>query len=241
MIRATAITKIKLLSRSVARRFSTEKPAQVVSISQSHYLTAIANELRNPIDTIASYSEILVVSSQNSEIADSKRDYHDAILESSRQLQRILGELSEAADSNQNTAGFEQLIDVAEMLQSVAETLRNQAELKNLIIILRVIDEVEVRGELRRLRKVLLRLLSDAVAAVAVMDTISLEMRSTGDGGLEIAILSSVPWLPQTSFVKQIIASHGGKLLLKDLETAEFEVRLLLPAQRINWPSGRQT
>ena len=236
MIRVAAFTKLKLISRGLTRRFQAQNTPVTAVDNQSLYLAAIAKELRDPIATIAGYSEILAASLQDMETVDIRRDYHEAMLESSRQLQRLMDELTEVSQTERPTSAVAQPIDVAEMLEEAANLLREKAQLKQVSLILRVIEDVELVGDLRRLRKVFLRLMSDSIQAAPAGEIVAIEMRFLIGEGLEISFQGSAAWQPEVSFVRQIIESHGGRLDLGNANANDFEVRLIFPATKLRMP-----
>ena len=202
-------------------------------------LIVVSRELREPIDTIASYAELLVVMRDESLPPEQQQDYHNAILASSRQLQALLKDVVDVSQNRLHNNVEVEVFDVAQLLEQIAESMREQAAHRFVSIIVSVIEDVELRGDLFRLRRVSLRLLASAISASVSGGSVLMRMQRDVRGGLVIIFRGPEKWRPELSLARKLISAIGGKIIFDEGVTLEPEVRLSFPLKQLHWPSLR--
>lgn len=231
--------KLRLVFDRLVRIFPTRGSSAVPvksKIDNLEYLRAIAKELREPIDTIAGYSEILYRTPEEAHSAQMRLEYHAAMLASSRQLQRLINELAETTRIGSSTVLDVQVFDVAELLEATAHGLQDETVALRSPLLLRVIEEVEVTADLARLRKVVHYLLAEALKVTSETECIYLDMYRSVRDDLEIVLACVEDWQPDLTFALAIISLHGGQIALNKQAPKSSEVRIILPSRLVRWP-----
>ena len=243
MILMRARQRLRLILIGLVRIFSARGNSAglaATKINNLEYLRAIAKELREPIDTIAGYSEILYRSPQEAHSEHERREYHGAMLASSRQLQRLINELGETTRVGASAVLDVQVFDIAELLEASAHGLQDEIIPLRSPLLLHVIEDVELTADMARLRKVFHYLLAEALKVTPETGCIDLDMHRGMSGDLEIVVSCVEPWQPDLTFALTIISLHGGQISLNSQTQKGAEVRITLPASRVHWPKPQQ-
>ena len=231
--------RLRLVLHRLARIFSARsgsEGANTTEVNHREFLRSVVKELREPIDTIAGYTEILYVTPEEAQSAQKRREYHEAMLASSRQLQRLINELAEAARIGTSSALDVQVFDVAELLEATAHGLQDETVALRSPMLLRVIEDVELAADLARLRKVFHYLLAEAMKVTSETECIYLDMHCGITGDLEIVLACVENWQPDVTFARPIISLHGGQIELNKQASKRSEVRITLPSRLVHWP-----
>jgi len=219
----------------VARSAETARLGELLN-----YLGSLGRDLRGPIDTVASFAEILAGTPDETISASDRQEYHRAILASARQLQQLLQDVGETAQADQSIELAVEPFDVAQLLEAVAEAVREHAMAKRVSVIVSVIEDLELTGDLIRLRRVVSRLLTDAVNTSQVADFVFMDMVGQRGGGLEIILRGAWIWRPSLSLAEKLIGMHGGSIVFDREAAAGPELRIEFPAQRLRWPKPKE-
>ena len=235
--------RLRLIFYRLARIFPARRGSASSTATENNdraYLGAFAKELREPIEIIAAYAEILSRTPEEAHPAQKRHEYYAAMLASSRQLQRLINELAETTRVGTSTVLDVQVFDVAELLEATAHSLLDETVALSSPLLLRVIEDVELTADLARLRKVFHYLLAEAVKATPETESIYLDMHRSNGGNLEIVLRCVEDWQPDLTFATAIISLHGGQIALTRQSPKVSEVRLSLPASRVHWPKPQQ-
>lgn len=133
------------------------------SIAKSQFLANMSHELRTPLNAIIGYSEILL-----EESAESGKEVFESDLKKIQFAGRhLLGLINDVLDLSKIEAGkmdlFLERFPIEVMLQELASTISPMAEKnKNLLEIDCPPDIADMRADVKRVRQVLLNLLSNA-------------------------------------------------------------------------------
>jgi PAS domain S-box-containing protein len=161
--------------------------------ARSHFLNVLSHELRTPLNAIIGFSEIMAAEREGPLGNGSYSGYARSIVDSSRQLQRIINDI---IDSNRiESPSFrlnEQEVDAAELAQVTLRNCRQLAAGSNVSLTgdYRSVH-AEIRGDLSRLKQILENLLSNAVKFTPALGTVHLLLRDESDGGLAFVITDS--------------------------------------------------
>jgi signal transduction histidine kinase/CheY-like chemotaxis protein len=138
--------------------------ADAANVAKSNFLANMSHELRTPLNAIIGYSEMLIEEAEDVQAAGMVPDL-DKIRTSGRHL---LGLINDVLDLSKIEAGkmdmYLETFDVAQLVDSVAGTVRPLVEKNGNTLELRVDERVgSMHGDVTRLRQVLLNLLSNAM------------------------------------------------------------------------------
>jgi PAS domain S-box-containing protein len=238
--------------------------AERASAAKTQFLAIISHEIRTPINAIVGFAELLVSNQADTLSAKSKRDYLNTILESAGHLQGLINDLLDATRIEKGTLTLvDQDNDAAELVEITAKMCREQAEKAGVSIVARVTDNVFVRGDLTRLRQVILNLLTNAIKFSPPGGVVNIDLeRSTTDDlllsvrdsgiGIKLEDVERIfePFVQADegatrrfggvglglSIARKVARLHGGDINLESTPGAGTTARLMLPANRIRWP-----
>lgn len=138
--------------------------AQAASEAKGRLLSGISHELRTPLNAILGFAQLMRMDCDD-ESQSEAAEYLDEILLASRHLNQLLGEILEWSSLQNEPAQLElQAVDVCKLMRECAELISLEVQQRGLHLQLQLPDEpLQVLAEPRRLRQVLLNLLSNAM------------------------------------------------------------------------------
>lgn len=138
--------------------------AQAASEAKGRLLSGISHELRTPLNAILGFAQLMRMDCDD-ESQSEAAEYLDEILLASRHLNQLLGEILEWSSLQNEPAQLElQAVDVFKLMRECAELVSLEVQQRGLHLQLQLPDEpLQVLAEPRRLRQVLLNLLSNAM------------------------------------------------------------------------------
>jgi two-component system cell cycle sensor histidine kinase PleC len=166
---------------------------ELASRAKSSFLGTMSHELRTPLNAIIGFSEI-ITSMGPADLADAKAaEYSEQITKAGRHM---LGVISDILDISKIESGTFQLnIDaypVAEIIEDTLPLVRERIAAKHQVLEVRMgrnLPEIEV--DARRIRQILLNLLTNASKFTPERGRIIFVARRTKDGGATIAVADS--------------------------------------------------
>ncbi len=243
-----------------------KEAAEQASSAKSQFLAVISHELRTPINAIVGFSEVLIDSQSDNISGSNRKAYLDTILESARQLQALINDILDATRVERGALHItDQDIDAAELIEVTTKICRNQATKSDISIIARVQEDVNLSGDLTRLKQVLVNLLTNAIKFSPPKTVINIDMTRGADSQLIISIrdagigISSEdaerifePFVQLDegstrrfggvglglSIARRIARLHGGEVTIQGSEGLGTEARLIIPAARLRWPNS---
>jgi len=135
------------------------------SQAKSQFLATMSHELRTPLNAIIGFSEVMATEMFGPHVNARYREYSASVHASGKHL---LGLINDVLDCSKIDAGRlelqESIIDMGELIESVLQMTRAQAEAAGISLVEPVIGSLpRVGADERRLRQVLLNLLSNAI------------------------------------------------------------------------------
>jgi PAS domain S-box-containing protein len=239
-----------------------KETAERASNAKSQFLNVMSHELRTPLNAIVGFSEIMVQEREGPLGARSYADYAKSIVESSRQLQRIINDILDASRiENSSFKILEQEVDVAELAQVALRNCRQLANDTNVILVgdFQAV-RAEIRGDLFRLKQILDNLLTNAIKFTPALGTVELSIRDEEDGSLSFNIQDSGIGIDQKDIerifepfvqadvgmnrqfggtglglpiARKLARAHGGEITLQSKLGRGTTVTFRLPAQRV--------
>jgi two-component system cell cycle sensor histidine kinase PleC len=139
--------------------------AETAAAARSRFLATMSHELRTPLNAIIGFSDLLLMQVMRGEPAEKLGEYLDDIGSSGRHLLDIINDILEFSKLETGAV----TLDVHEfslepMIASAVRIARGQSQTKDVELKSAAIDPaIVVSGDERRLRQVLLNLISNAV------------------------------------------------------------------------------
>jgi signal transduction histidine kinase len=233
-------TMLRHVLQFATQKLDRQKPTNPQTSQEAtrkNLMAALVHNMREPVDTIAGYAELLLATQDETISASTRRNYHEALLASARRLQEFHHDFQEVLNFEKPIILTELRFDLAEALEAVVEGLREQAEHKRVSIILQVIEDVEVVGDLARLRRLLRQLMADAVNMARAGDCVKVDLTRAAQGGAGVSIQGAEFWRPEISWARKVLGLHGGSVAF---DAGGVKLGLELPGTRLHWPQGRQ-
>ena len=152
--------------------------------AKSDFLAGMSHELRTPLNSINGFSQVLL-KRHFGELTPKQEHYVGNILESG---QHLLALINDILDLSKVEAGRFELetsrLPIRRLIEESLEMLRPQAGKKSLALTLEWpehLSAMEVTADERRLKQVLLNLLTNAVKFTPVGGTVTVRVRETDD------------------------------------------------------------
>ncbi len=241
-----------------------KEAAEAASASKSQILSVMSHELRTPLNSIIGFSQLLA-SSQADYLSDAARnEYFKTILASGNHLKTLIDDILDATRIERGTITLvEQEIDAAELVEVAVKMCRDAAERADVVIVARVVDGIEIKGDITRLKQVLINLIANAAKFSKPGGFVDVALERAAGGGLAIAVhddgigikpedLERIfePFVQADegmarrfggvglglSIARKIAQLHGGNVTIESQAGSGTTASLLLPAWRIAWP-----
>jgi signal transduction histidine kinase len=246
---ALDVTAIRVETHAVIKA---EDHAKRSYETKAQFLMQMAQELRNPVNAIVSFSEMLGSAKGAALPPVVRRDYMNTIFNSGRQVQSLVDDVLEASRLERGLVKLEeQKDDFTTLIETAIKEIVPRAALTQVSVVARLYEDVEVAGDLARLKTLIAALVSRAVTSAPHGSAVQVEMLRTENGdlglilrdkgtalSLDAAKRAVVPFagldlgLPMARAVARL---HGGDIMLVAGKDGGTEARLLLPAARIAW------
>jgi two-component system nitrogen regulation sensor histidine kinase NtrY len=208
----------------------------------------IAHEIKNPLTPIQLSAQRL-----RKKVQDGADDLLQVVPEAAESIEREVGALKRLVDEFSRFARMPDLaprrVALAELVDSVLTLHQGQAGIRWQIDLDPAIGEVTLDPE--QIRRVLINLIDNAVAAMSGQGTIAISAREpVGDGTLRIEVADDGPGLPPAdrakvfspyfstkkrgtglglAIVHKIITDHGGTIRVEENEPAGIRFVIELP------------
>lgn len=235
---------------------------------KSDFLANMSHELRTPLNAIIGFTELMEAELFGALGSPEYKDYVGIVHDSGRHLLDIVGDLLDlnTVQSGQLTLR-EENIDLAVIAQQCADIKRDVANKKSINITTDVKRRINLLGDVRMLRQVILSLLTNAIShsnvggdiliSVFLSDNKQaiLEVRDSGSGmttaeiervtapfgyGNSLITRSHERAALSLSLVNAFVELHDGRLVIDAKRGVGTAVTLTFPEKRVN-ASGAQT
>jgi signal transduction histidine kinase len=247
------------MAKQIIRVEESEGAAILASQAKSEFLANMSHELRTPLNAIIGFSEMINSGYFGPLNAKQKERIHDINLCGSHLLQLI----SDILEFSKGDAGklelIEEKVDMAEIVNESVRIMSGKIKTKGIHIVVAIEPNIPgLWGDKRKIRQVLINLLSNSVKftpdngtiTVAVRmdqyDNMNLIVADTGIGIAESDISKALSVFGQVHrnkshegtglglpLCKMYAELHDGKLLLTSKVGEGTTVRVIFPHQRI--------
>ena len=243
-----------------------KEEAEAAAAAKSHFLAVMSHELRTPLNSIVGFSEILAARSTEELDPDMTRDYANTILESSRHLQTLINDILDATRiENGNIALHDQEIDAAEIIEVAIKMCRDQAEKADVTLMANLVNDVELRADMTRVKQVVLNIVTNAIKFSPAGASVSIDVAQSSSGNFVLLVRDGgIGVRPEDierifdpfvqvedniarrfagiglglSIARKIARLHGGDVTLESQFGAGTTVRFELPSSRVKWGTG---
>ena len=213
--------------------------------------------LREPLDTIRGFSELLARCEAGPRGAAELRRSCEFILESSERLSEFVAQLHDFARYEQGRLRLsEQQVDAAELVEAALGDCRGMAEKADVVIVATLLEGVELRCDAARLRRSLASLVLWAAGTAPADGMIHVRLHRLADGGAAVDLASAARraqacgperlFEPQLALdglngmalpiARRVALLHSGELTIESDPGGGVTARLTLPAHRVVWP-----
>ena len=149
--------------RTDAQLQKAKEVAESASLAKSRFLTDMSHELRSPLNAVLGYAQLLEA---DAALPRERRDAARVIRESGNHILTMIDDILDIARIEARRLRLvKREFDIAGFLHGLVSMFKPQAEAKGLAFRLQIVGELPrtVKGDERRLRQVLINLLSNAV------------------------------------------------------------------------------
>jgi PAS domain S-box-containing protein len=238
--------------------------SESASAAKSQFLAIVSHELRTPINAIVGFSELLAKDQSASLDAAARKEYSETILDSAMHLQSLISDLLDATRIDRGSIRLnEDDLDAAELAEMTIKMCNDVAEKAEVQVVGRVTDYVTLKGDLTRIKQVMVNLLSNAIKFSPKGGIVNVEMQRGRDGQFVLAIRDAGIGIPESelesifdpfkqvegsstrrygglglglSIARRLARLHDGDVRLESTVGAGTTALFILPAKRVIWP-----
>jgi len=248
--------------RRIAEREAARLKAETANRAKSSFLATMSHELRTPLNAIIGFSEMMR-GEVLGEIGNQRyRPYIDNIHESGAHLLQIITDILDLSKAEAGKLDLnDDVFDLREVVRSVRQLTSGRIAAGGLTEKIDLpADLPPLRGDERKIKQVLLNLISNAVKFTPAGGTIELSARFDRKNGLTLIIADSGIGIPAEDLdrvlqpfeqvdsslsrqhegtglglplVRAMIELHGGTVGLNSVVGVGTQVILTLPAERL--------
>jgi len=138
--------------------------AEAASKAKSRFISSMTHELRTPLNAIQGFAQLMRMQKPKDQESE-EHDYLDEILSASSHLNQLVGDILDWSSLQADAPKADLVpVDIRGVMQDCAELVRVQVEEKGLVFNLDLpTTDCQVLADARRLRQVLLNLVSNAI------------------------------------------------------------------------------
>jgi signal transduction histidine kinase len=216
------------------------------------------------LNAIVGFAELLGSPQSESLGDDSRAEHLRTILDSSRHLQSLISDILDASRIEKGTMTLaEQETDAAELVEVAVKMCRDAAERTDATVIARIVDGVELRCDITRVKQVLINLITNALKFSPAGGYVNVGFERLKSDGLAIYVRDSGVGIAKAdqerifepyvqadegtarrfggaglglAIARRIAMLHGGNVTIESEPGVGTTARLVLPPERIGWP-----
>ncbi len=245
------VTDSTLVERSLRDRTQALEAADRL---KTEFLANMSYELRSPLTSISGFAEMLK-REYAGKLNESQQEYVEGIYTSSQQLGALITDIIDLATIE---AGYLKLdiseFDLRAATEAAIAMLSEQLKTQQVKIHLNIAPEVgTMQADAVRVKQIIINLVTNAVKATKSRGNIDVNVTTTKDGGMRIAVRDDGPGMDETrrahlfdpffrgisgqgseaalglSLVKRFVELHGGKVEVESEEGKGTSITCLFP------------
>lgn len=254
--------ELQISNADLIRRLKIERDrAHIANRAKTDFLANMSHELRTPLNAILGFSEFMRKEMLGPLGAPEYRAYVEDIHDSGRHLHALINDILDIAKAESGVLHLDELeLEIGEVVESAVHVMRTASERAAIEIAVELSPDLPlVLGDRRRVRQVLLNLLSNAVRLTEPGGAIVVRVLR-GETGLEIAVEDNgigmspdqieqafEPFGPLSAdstlahegtalglgLSRRIMEQHGGTLTLRSRRGEGTVARAVFPAARL--------
>ena len=185
------VTADVVMAEALAER---SREAEAANRAKSRFLASVSHELRTPLNGVLGCAQLL----GQGDLSAVQRRHLDVIESSGQALLELIEDLLDIGRIESGTVALEPApFDLADLVASTLAMVRDMAEARGLALIERVDPALAAPrlGDVRRLRQILLNLLSNSVKFTATGHVV-LAATARSDGGVGLSVSDTGPGIP---------------------------------------------
>ena len=239
-----------------------KQDAESASAAKSQFLAVMSHELKTPLNAIIGFSSLLAAPSDQPLPAQVQAEYAHMIHEGGLHLRALIEDILDISRIERGSMRmYEQEADAAELAEIAAKMCREPAEMNDVGIIATLIDNLEITGDITRIKQVIINLLTNAIKFSGRGSNVELaiEIGPLGeaifvitDQGIGIApedterVFEPFVQAEATSarrfgglglglpIARRIARLHGGDVTLESISGQGTTARFTLPSERVS-------
>ena len=163
--------------------------AEAASRSKSRFLALMSHELRTPLNAVIGFSEI-IEQELSGPLPPDYRSYARDIHQSGRHLLRIIGDILDLAKAESNHMELdEEAVRLEEVVEPCLRLSAPHADKAGVSLGATLESDIIVRGDVTKLRQILLNLLSNAIKFTESGGRVRFDGSRDRDGSLSLTIV----------------------------------------------------
>ena len=255
-------TDITELKHREAALSAAKEDAEIASRSKSEFLANISHELRTPLNAIIGFTEIMHDEIFGPIGAPKYREYLGDVLDSARHLLDLINDILDIAKAEAGKLQLdEDTVDLRSVMAAATRLVHERAQRAQLLL---EIDSPArlpaIRGDERKLKQILLNLLTNAVKFTPAGGRITVAAAASPDGGLLLTVADTGIGIAADDIAtalapfgqvdgslqrkydgtglglplsRAMVELHGGTLDIESTVGAGTTVTIRLPASRV--------
>jgi signal transduction histidine kinase len=261
MLSVTVVLLAVLLERQERQRRLAVAAAERASRAKSDLLANVSHELRTPLNAIIGFSDLMLSGATNEPLSPRHKGYIDDIHTSGSHLLDLINEILDFAAIEAGKLSLrEEDIDLTALLETCARLVLPTAERHGVTVVCALAPLPPVRADRRRLKEVILNLLSNAAKFTAEGGHVTLTAGTDPEEGVTITVADTGIGMDAEGLAtalqpfgqvdnrlrpladgtglglplsKGLVELHGGEMTIDSQLGRGTTVRVRLPADRL--------
>jgi two-component system cell cycle sensor histidine kinase PleC len=185
-----SLGELMMRRRNEAAMKAARAESDLANHTKSAFLATVSHELRTPLNSIIGFSDVILALKNGPDVHAKSAEYAAHIAKSGRRLLDVVSDILDISKIESGTFVLNrQPADLGEIVEAAVEILRDAIAAKSQTLDVRVPQGLPMLSvDAKRLRQILVNLLSNANKFTEPRGRIILVAKKTPDGGATIAV-----------------------------------------------------